>query len=138
LIETDKDKKVDTHAKLYIAAVSALTRCGVVILFSNNLEQSAKILVNIATHEQKNGFGLQREILKAKPSNHLDFILSIPNLNCVNALKFLNSSECILDILNRTGEDISRDLQLSKNKSVFIRDYLHRNYCSNSSSTIFL
>ncbi|KAM4853895.1 Fanconi anemia group M protein-like [Thomomys bottae] len=105
IIEKDREKKGDTsrmfrRTKSYDSLLTALVGAGIRILFSCGQEETAHLLKELSSVEERKNVGIHVPAVNKK-SDALQFYLSIPNISYVTALNMCHQFSSVKKMANR-------------------------------------
>ncbi|XP_067410812.1 Fanconi anemia group M protein isoform X2 [Emydura macquarii macquarii] len=131
IVEKDRIKAGETsrlfqRTKHYDSMLSALTRAGIRILFSSCQEESASLLKDLASVEQRKNVAIHvpTEVKGAKEAA-LRFYLSIPTISYISALNMCHGFDSVKKMANSSLKDIAACAQVSQRKAEEIYRYIH-------------
>ncbi|XP_074005045.1 Fanconi anemia group M protein [Numenius arquata] len=131
IVEKDRIKPGETtrffqRTQYYDGVLSALVQAGVRILFSSGQEETAALLKDLASVEQRKAAAIRVPTeLEGHRQEMLDFFLSIPNLSYPAALNMCHGFGSVKEVANSSPLDIATGAQLSQQKAEEIYRYLH-------------
>ena len=117
VVEKDRDKNTGPNlaagdkfasSKLYETALAAISRLGIMMLYSSSQEDTARIIYAVAESEAKAGFGIPESWRKSS-SEHgekvLKFLLAIPKISPISAWAISRSRQfaCLQDVVKWYG-----------------------------------
>ncbi|KAG9481171.1 hypothetical protein GDO78_010430 [Eleutherodactylus coqui] len=131
IVEKDRVKPGETsrlfqRTKYYDSTLSSLISAGVQVLFSSSQEETAALLKELVSLEQRKNTGIT---VPTQVSGHkqevLNFYLSIPNVSYITALNLCHHVPSVSQITNSSVEEIVSKGNVSKQKAEEIYCYLH-------------
>ncbi|XP_075700078.1 Fanconi anemia group M protein isoform X2 [Rhinoderma darwinii] len=130
IVEKDRVKPGETsrlfqRTKYYDSTLSSLIGAGVQVLFSSGQEETAVLLKELASLEQRKNTGIT---VPSQVSGHqqeaLNFYLSIPNVSYITALNLCHHFSSVIRMSNSSVEEIANGGKASKQKAEEIYRYL--------------
>ncbi|NXS93474.1 FANCM protein, partial [Jacana jacana] len=131
IVEKDRVKSGETtrffqRTQYYDSRLSAVVQAGVRILFSSGQEETAALLKDLASVEQRKAAAIRVPTeLEGHKREMLNFYLSIPNLGYPAALNMCHSFRSVKEVANSSPQAIAAGAQLSQQKAEEIYRYLH-------------
>lgn len=91
------------RTRYYDSILAALVRTGVRLLWSDNAEESAALLADLARLEQRKGqaIAVPMEVKGQHRQQALQLYLSLPSVNYVQALSMSHNFRSIAQLVNR-------------------------------------
>ncbi|KAM3918512.1 Fanconi anemia group M protein [Leptodactylus fuscus] len=131
IVEKDRVKPGETsrlfqRTKYYDSTLSSLISAGVQVLFSSGQEETAGLLKELASLEQRksNAISVPTQVSGHK-QEALNFYLSIPNVSYITALNLCHHFTSVRQMANCSVEEIVSKGKVSKQKAEEIYRYLH-------------
>ncbi|KAM8920818.1 Fanconi anemia group M protein [Pelodytes ibericus] len=129
IVEKDRVKagetsKIFQRTKYYDMTLSALISVGVQILFSSSQEETARLLKELASLEdrKKMAITVPTDVTRCK-QEALQFYLSFPNMSYITALNLCHHFESVKQMVNSSVEEIARRGRVSGQKAEEIYRY---------------
>ncbi|XP_050753418.1 Fanconi anemia group M protein [Gymnogyps californianus] len=130
IVEKDRIKAGETsqffqRTQYYDGVLSALVQAGVQILFSSCQEETAGLLKDLASVEQRKNAAIRVPTeVEGHKREMLNFYLSIPNLSYLAALNMCHYFDSVKKMANSSPFDIATGAQVSPQKAEEIYRYL--------------
>ncbi|XP_048217749.1 Fanconi anemia group M protein-like [Perognathus longimembris pacificus] len=130
IVEKDKGKTGDTsrmfrRTKSYDSLLTALVGAGIRILFSCGQEETAYLLKELSSVEQRKKVGIHVPAVNTTKSDALQFYLSIPNISYITALNMCHQFSSVKKMANSSPQEISMYAQVPHQKAEEIYRYIH-------------
>ncbi|KAI5610756.1 Fanconi anemia group M protein, partial [Silurus asotus] len=123
LVEKDRTKPGETlrqfqRSRYYDSTVAALVRAGVRLLFSSGPDDTAALLAQLAQVEQRKGKAIDVPVeVKGRRQQALQFYLTLPCVNYVNALYMCYRFYSVAHLINSSVDTLQSGLQVSRSKA---------------------
>lgn len=131
IVEKDRVKPGETsrlfqRTKYYDSTLSSLISAGVQVLFSSGQEETAALLKELASLEQRKNTGITVPTqVSGRQQEALNLYLSIPNVSYITALNLCHHFPSVRQMANSSVEKIGSKGNVSKQKAEEIYRYLH-------------
>ncbi|XP_077617403.1 Fanconi anemia group M protein [Crocuta crocuta] len=131
IVEKDREKTGDTsrmfrRTKSYDNLLTTLIAAGIRVLFSSCQEETADLLKELSSVEQRKNVGIHvPTVVNRNKCEALQFYLSIPNVSYVTALNMCHRFSSVRKMTNSSPQEISTYAQVTHQKAEEICRYLH-------------
>ncbi|XP_075388221.1 Fanconi anemia group M protein [Tenrec ecaudatus] len=136
IVEKDRAKTGDTsrmfrRTKSYDSLLTALISAGIRLLFSSCQEETAELLKELSSLEQRKNVGIQVPTVVNANSHKWDalqFYLSIPNISYITALNMCHQFSSVKKMVNSSPQELSMYAQVPHQKAEEIYSYIHYSF----------
>ncbi|XP_038071924.1 uncharacterized protein LOC119740630 isoform X2 [Patiria miniata] len=125
----EKKPKQIIRTKYFDSTLAALSKTHIKVLYSDSLDDTARILADLVRIEMRKGEGLAPPTTRNSTQEQVfKFYQSLPRVNYATALSLMRAFPCVQQLINSTPEQLKKAANISHQRSAEICCFLQHQF----------